>query len=70
MDKYYKGMGANACEKIESVALDGARSYIGSTRKNGVNAVVVSDKLLIEYFSRGLGRIFIEVDSSVLGKSL
>ncbi|MFH1762113.1 MAG: transposase [bacterium] len=44
LDKYYKGMGANACEKIESVALDGARSYIGSTRKNGVNAVVVYDK--------------------------
>ena len=27
LDRYYAGIGKDACEKIDSVALDGARTY-------------------------------------------
>ena len=44
LDRYYKGIGEDNCRKIESVALDGARTYISSTNKYAVNALVVYDK--------------------------
>lgn len=47
LDKYYKGIGLINCEKIESVALDGARTYISSTSKYAVNALIVYDKFHI-----------------------
>src|SRR3989338_9191142 len=40
-------VGTDACERIESVALDGARTYISSTNKYAVNALVVYDKFHI-----------------------
>jgi len=47
LDRYYTGIGTDACERIESVALDGARTYISSTNKYAVNALVVYDKFHI-----------------------
>lgn len=47
LDRYYIGIGKQACEKIESVALDGARTYISSTNKYAVNATIVCDKFHI-----------------------
>jgi len=44
LDKYYDGIGKEACKKIETVALDGARTYISSTNKYAVNAMIVYDK--------------------------
>lgn len=44
LDQYYKGIGSENCEKIESVAMDGARTYISSTTKYAVNALIVYDK--------------------------
>ena len=44
LDKYYEGIGPDACEKIESAAMDGARTYISSTTKYAVNALIVYDK--------------------------
>lgn len=47
LDRYYAGIGKDACEKIDSVALDGARTYISSTVKYAVNATIVCDKFHI-----------------------
>ena len=44
LDKYYQGIGQENCEKIESVALDGARTYISSTSQYAVKALIVCDK--------------------------
>ena len=44
LDKYYEGIGKENCEKIESVALDGARTYISSTSQYAVKALIVCDK--------------------------
>lgn len=44
LDKYYEGIGRGNCEKIESVALDGARTYISSTSQYAVKALIVYDK--------------------------
>lgn len=44
LDKYYLSIGKENCEKIESVAMDGARTYISSTSKHAVNAMIVLDK--------------------------
>jgi len=47
LDRYYEGIGQDACGLIESVALDGARTYISSTTKHAVNATIVYDKFHI-----------------------
>jgi len=47
LDRYYDGIGQDNCQKIESVALDGARTYISSTTKYAVNALIVYDKFHI-----------------------
>ena len=44
LDRYYEGIGRENCEKIESVALDGARTYISSTSQYAVKALIVCDK--------------------------
>lgn len=44
LNKYYKGIGSENCEKIVSVAMDGARTYISSTSKYAINALIVYDK--------------------------
>jgi transposase len=47
LDRYYEGIGKEACERIKSVALDGARTFISSTCKYAVNATIVYDKFHI-----------------------
>ena len=47
MDRYYAGIGEDNCKRIESVALDGARTFISSTNKYAVNALIVYDKFHI-----------------------
>lgn len=44
LDRYFIGIGEEACKKMESVALDGARTYISSTNRHAVNALIVYDK--------------------------
>jgi len=44
LDKYYESIGLEACERIESVAMDGARTYIASSNRYAVNALIVYDK--------------------------
>lgn len=44
LNKYYEGIGENNCKKIKSVAIDGAKTYISSTKKYAVNALIVYDK--------------------------
>ncbi len=47
MDKYYKAIGKENCEAIESIAMDGARTYISSAEEYAVNALIVCDKFHI-----------------------
>jgi len=44
LDRYYTAIGEDNCKNIESVALDGARTYITSTQRYAVNATIVYDK--------------------------
>lgn len=44
LDRYYTGIAENNCKRIESVALDGARTFLASTSKYAVNALIVYDK--------------------------
>lgn len=44
LDKYYESLGKANCEKLKTVALDGARTYISSTSNYAVNASIVLDR--------------------------
>ena len=44
LNKYYDSLGKENCKKIASVALDGAKTYISSTKNNAANALIVLDK--------------------------
>lgn len=44
LDKYYESLGKENCERIESVAMDGARTYLSSTKNYAVNALIVLDR--------------------------
>lgn len=44
LNRYYEGIGSVNCEKIESVAMDGARTYISSTQEYALKALIVYDK--------------------------
>jgi transposase len=44
LNTYYESLGEDACQKIESVALDGARTYLSSTNRYAVNALIVLDR--------------------------
>ena len=47
LDRYYAGIGEEGCQRIESVALDGAKHYISSTTRYAVNALIVYDRFHI-----------------------
>lgn len=47
LDRYYYGIGKENCRKIETVALDGAKTYISSTNRYATNALIVYDKFHI-----------------------
>ena len=44
LNRYYESIGRENCQKIETVALDGARTYISSTTEYAVNALIVLDR--------------------------
>jgi transposase len=44
LDHYYDDIGKAKCKQIQSVALDGARTYISSTKRHAINALIVYDK--------------------------
>jgi transposase len=44
LGRYYQSLGPEHCQKIESVALDGARTYLSATKDYAVNAVIVLDR--------------------------
>jgi transposase len=44
LNRYYESLGKENCKKIETVSLDGARTYISSTNKHAVNALIVLDR--------------------------
>jgi len=44
LNRYYESLGKENCQKIETVALDGARTYISSTTDYAVNALIVLDR--------------------------
>ena len=44
LDKYYDSIGKENCDAIESVAMDGARTYISSTENKAKKALIVYDK--------------------------
>ena len=47
LDRYYESLDEKDCLAIESVAMDGAKTYISSTKKNATNALIVLDKFHI-----------------------
>lgn len=47
LDRFYKGIGKENCSKIETVAMDGARTFISSTTRHAKNALIVYDKFHI-----------------------
>jgi len=58
LDRYYLGIGEENCQKIESVALDGAKTYISSTNKHAVNALIVYDKFhIIQKLNQGVDMV-------------
>ena len=58
LDKYYLEIGQESCEQIKSVALDGARTYISSTKRHAVNALIVYDKFhLIQKLNRAVDAV-------------
>lgn len=44
LDTYYKSLGYENCAKMETVAMDGAKTYISSTKVYAVNALIVLDR--------------------------
>lgn len=44
LDQYYESIGKDKCEQIQSVAMDGARTYISSSKRYAINALIVYDK--------------------------
>ena len=47
LNQYYENIGEENCANIESVALDGAKTYISSTQHYATNALIVYDKFHI-----------------------
>jgi len=44
LDQYYQGIGPENCQNIVSVAMDGARTFLSSTTKYAINALIVYDR--------------------------
>ncbi len=44
LDTYYRSLGHENCAKMETVAMDGAKTYISSTENYAVNALIVLDR--------------------------
>lgn len=58
LDRYYESLGQENCEKIESVALDGARTYISSSKNYAINALIVLDRFhMVQKVNRALDAV-------------
>jgi transposase len=47
LNKYYECLGQEDCERIQTVSLDGARTYISSTNKYAINALIVLNRFYV-----------------------
>jgi len=50
LDKFFRGLGAENCEKIEAVACDGARGYLSSIKQYAINALIVLDHFHVKKY--------------------
>ena len=50
LDKFFRSLGAEDCEKIEAVACDGARGYLSSINQYATNALIVLDHFHVKKY--------------------
>jgi len=50
LDKFFRSLGAENCEKIEAVACDGARGYLSSIKQYATNALIVLDHFHVKKY--------------------
>jgi transposase len=50
LDRFYKELGSEECEKIEAVASDGARGFLSSTKAYARNALIVLDHFHVKKY--------------------
>ena len=66
LNKYYESIGSENCKRIETVALDGARTYISSTTAYAVNALIVLDRF---HMTQKAGKALDQVRREELSKA-
>jgi len=50
LDRFYKKLGKEGCEKIEAVACDGAKGFLSSTREHLKEALIVLDHFHVKHY--------------------
>jgi transposase len=50
LDKFFRSLGEENCEKIEAVACDGARGYLSSIKQYATNALIVLDHFHVKKY--------------------
>lgn len=50
LDKFYGKLGKEGCEKVEAIACDGAKGFLGSTREHLKNALIVIDHFHVKHY--------------------
>jgi transposase len=50
LDKFFRSLGKENCEKIEAVACDGARGYLSSLKQYAKNALIVLDHFHVKKY--------------------
>jgi transposase len=50
LDKFFRGLGKENCEKIKAVASDGARGYLSSIKQYAQNAIIVLDHFHVKKY--------------------
>jgi transposase len=50
LDKFFRSLGKENCEKIEAVACDGARGYLSSIKQYATNALIVLDHFHVKKY--------------------
>jgi len=50
LDKFFRSLGKEDCEKIEAVASDGARGYLSSIKQYAANALIVLDHFHVKKY--------------------
>ena len=58
LDRYYESLTEEQLKEIKSVSLDGARTYISSTKNNAINAMIVLDHFhMVQKTNRTLDQV-------------